>query len=239
MSFGASIIFCMVPSPSHATAKGDGLGIAPSSSLSFAREAGRFGDRRKSKRSGEKRIGKRVAKKRKGRRGKVARTAYSRGCTSVCSRFGARTRCDGSTRSRKYPIHRGIDIAVSGGTPILAVANGIVIGSRRGSSIGGIALVLKHPPKATGMKSPVFSIYKHLRTRSHLPKGTRVRKGQTVASSGKTGTVGGYYGSRGFPHLHFEISVGRGGGWRRGKRINPKSFLSSTGSRTVWPLSCR
>ena len=161
---------------------------------------------------------------------------YAKGCRKVCSPYRARTRCDGSTRSSKYPIHGGIDMAIPEGTPILATAAGIVINSKRGKSIGGIILTLKHPPKATGLKYYVFSQYKHLREKSPLSKGTKVRKGQKVAVSGKTGTVGGkHYKSAGFPHLHFETRKSSSGRLKDSTHMDPLSFLSAAGTRATWP----
>lgn len=170
-----------------------------------------------------------------------AKTAVKpRGCKVVCSPFGSRNSCDGSARSSKYPIHSGIDIAVAEGSPIVAVGDGVVVKSGKvGASVGGIGLVLMHPPEATGTASYTFSVYKHLRSTPPLAKGTRVSKGQRVASSGKSGTLGRNYGSRGFPHLHFEILTGGSDNYRNAKRINPVRFLSSTGSRTTWPLACK
>jgi murein DD-endopeptidase MepM/ murein hydrolase activator NlpD len=166
----------------------------------------------------------------------MAMEALAQGCPRVCSAFGAHTRCDGSIRSRRYPVHHGIDIATPEGTPLLAVADGIIVTSHTGPSIGGIMLVVQHPPAAAKAESYVYAVYKHLQSRSPLSPGTKVSKGQRIATSGKTGTVGGYFGSAGFPHLHFETHINAEARWPSGQLANPLPFLSRVGG---WPLRCR
>jgi murein DD-endopeptidase MepM/ murein hydrolase activator NlpD len=163
------------------------------------------------------------------------RHSFPHGCHAVCSGFGARTRCDGGLRSPRYPIHNGVDVAVPVGTPVLAIADGVVVKSGRGPSIGGIGLVLRHPPKATGGSSTyTYSFYKHLREPSPLPPGTHVRRGQKVASSGKSGTIGGYFGGEGFAELHVEIWTDGTANWPSGHLTNPVSFLRRTRGHTGW-----
>lgn len=93
---------------------------------------------------------------------------YAKGCSNVCSPYGVRTKCDGSARNPKYqnPDHRGVDMAVPVGTAVLAAADGVVVFSKRGGRLGGIFLVLKHPPEATGLTYHVFSVYLPLREKS-------------------------------------------------------------------------
>jgi len=196
------------------------------------REGGRFGDGPRG------RFGTGGPNQSGGRQESAATKNFPKGCRAVCSPFEARTRCDGSTRSRRFPVHQGIDMAVPEGTPVVAIADGVVVDSGWGPSIGGIGLVLQHPPEATGTNSYVYSVYKHLAA-VPLPKGTKVRKGQRLASSGKTGTEGIYYGSQGFPHLHFEIHISTSDRWPSGTPTNPVRFLRGSGGRTTWPLACR
>ena len=165
----------------------------------------------------------------------LAMEALAQGCHAVCSAFGAHTRCDGSTRSRRYPLHHGIDIATPEGTPLLAVADGIIVTSHTGPSIGGIMLVVQHLPAAAKAESYVYAVYKHLQSRSPLSPGTKVSKGQRIATSGKTGTMGGYFGSAGFPHLHFEAHINAEARWPSGQLANPLPFLRRVGG---WPLRC-
>ena len=174
----------------------------------------------------------------KGRKKQVARKSYKKGCRAVCSSYGSKKRCDGSTRSRRYPIHGGVDMAVSVGTPLIAVADGEVVENGRGGSIGGIVLAIRHPPEATGLKAYYFSRYLHLNKRSPFKVGAKVSKGQQIASSGKSGTVGSfYYGAKGFAHLHYEVRKGKTSSWSKAKRTNPLAFLKAAGSNATWP--CR
>ena len=168
------------------------------------------------------------------------RRHFPHGCHAVCSAFGARTRCDGSlpsSRSARFRIHTGIDIAIPVGTPLLAIADGVVVKSGRGRSIGGFQVILRHPPQATGRRTYTYSIYDHLMRGSFLPRGTRVHRGERIALSGKSGTVGGYYGNAGFPHLLFKIRDDATEHWPSGKLTDPVAFLHRTRGYTTWP--CR
>ena len=163
------------------------------------------------------------------------RRNFPHGCHAVCSGFHSRTRCDGSIRSPRYPIHNGIDVAVPVGTPLLAVADGEVERSGHGPSIGGIGLVLRHPPEATGLSTYTYSFYKHLNAPSPLPRGTHVRRGQKVAASGKSGSEGSkHFGSEGFAELHFEIWIGATASWPSGHLTDPVAFLRKTKGHTGW-----
>lgn len=110
----------------------------------------------------------------------------------VHSRFGPR----GGSR------HDGIDIGAPEGTPIFAAADGEVIyaGVQRGY---GNLVILRH-------EGGLVTIYAHNRE-NLVREGERVRKGQKIATVGRTGRATG-------PHLHFEV--------RRGTTpIDPQSVL--------------
>ena len=156
-------------------------------------------------------------------------------CRRVCSGYGVRTRCDGSRRSARYPVHRGIDIHIPVGTPLLAIANGEIVGATTGASIGGIGLVIRHPPGTVSQSKYVYAVYKHLRSRSPLGRGTKVRRGQRVATSGKSGTAGPYFGPGGFSQLHFETRISDSANWPTGKLTSPLGILKGHG----WPIACR
>jgi murein DD-endopeptidase MepM/ murein hydrolase activator NlpD len=165
----------------------------------------------------------------------AGRSDFPHGCHAVCSGFHSRKRCDGTIRSPKFPVHRGIDVAIPVGTPLLAIADGTVVSSGRGPSIGGIGLVIRHPPEATGLSTYTYSFYKHLDAPSPLPKGSAVHKGQTVGKSGKSGTEGSiHFGSEGFAELHFEIWNNARASWPSGHLTDPVAFLRRTGDHTGW-----
>ncbi|MBM3554799.1 MAG: M23 family metallopeptidase [Alphaproteobacteria bacterium] len=125
-------------------------------------------------------------------------------CPRVDSGFAANTRGDGSPRERAFFVgyHGGIDIPVPEGTPVLAVADGTVVHKSPGESIGGIGIILRHAPEATGLPVWTYTEYKHLKTLPEIALETPVRRGEVIAISGKTGTEGPYYGPSGHPHLH-------------------------------------
>ena len=100
-------------------------------------------------------------------------------------------------------IHRGIDYAVSVGTPVRAAQSGRVIFAGEDKTGYGLMVKIDH---GAGMET----IYAHL---SQVQ--TRVGKiaiiGEVIAISGQSGTVTG-------PHLHFEVR-------KDGKAVDPESYL--------------
>ena len=125
-------------------------------------------------------------------------------CPEIASPFGAQTRFDGSRRPAWEfgGYHGGIDISLPEGTPLLSLAAGTVVSKGEGGQLEGNYLWLRHGPEDTGLGYWVYAKYQHLELLPELPIGTRVKLGQTVARSGKTGTTGGHFGAYGYPHLH-------------------------------------
>lgn len=105
-------------------------------------------------------------------------------------------------------IHRGVDIAVPDGTPVLAMAPGTVrfSGTMRGY---GTVIWMDHG-------GDVLSVYAHLQE-SRVATGERVDAGAVIALSGRSGDVTG-------PHLHFEI-------WRWGRQADPVLLLGGPPAR--------
>lgn len=103
----------------------------------------------------------------------------------ITSFFGARTAPTLGASSN----HKGIDIAVPVGTPVMAALDGIVTTSSY-SSASGNYIIIDHG-------SGIETVYKHL-SESMLPMSRKVTKGQVIGLSGNTGLSTG-------PHLHFEI----------------------------------
>jgi murein DD-endopeptidase MepM/ murein hydrolase activator NlpD len=125
-------------------------------------------------------------------------------CPEIASPYASPTRYDGSARQPWAfgGLHGGIDISLEEGTPLLALAAGTVEMKGEGGMLEGIYLWLRHAPEDTGLPYWVYSKYQHLQSLPELEAGARVREGQVIARSGKTGTEGKHYGASGYPHLH-------------------------------------
>ncbi len=131
-------------------------------------------------------------------------------CPPIASHFASSTRHDGSSRrgEANNGVHAGIDISSPEGTPLLAIADGVVILKREAGMMAGIQIFLQYSPDDTGLPVWLFSKYQHLGQVSPLQVGERVKAGQVIGVSGKTGTVGGHYGGFGYPHLHLSLYAG-------------------------------
>jgi murein DD-endopeptidase MepM/ murein hydrolase activator NlpD len=154
-------------------------------------------------------------------------------CPEIAAPFGLQTRYDGSPRPGWAPgggYHGGIDISLAEGTSLLALAAGMVVNKGEGGQMEGIYLWLRHSPEDIGLAYWVYSKYQHLQSLPKLPIGARVAVGEVVALSGKTGTTGGHYGVRGYPHLHLTTRKSPIGDQIAGSRV------SERGSNLIDPL---
>ncbi|MEI7511761.1 MAG: S-layer homology domain-containing protein [Candidatus Peregrinibacteria bacterium] len=91
--------------------------------------------------------------------------------------------------------HPGVDIKMPEGTPIFAIANGVVVKSATQSTGFGYHIVVQHD-KVPGYGT-VFSSYSHL-SAVDVPVGKIVKRGEKIGNSGTTGAST-------TPHLHFQI----------------------------------
>ena len=89
-----------------------------------------------------------------------------------------------------FKTHEGLDIVNDVGTPVYASADGIV--SMAGQSGGGYGTVV-----VINHGYDYQTLYAHL-SKVLVHDGQRVRRGDLIAKSGKTGLVSG-------PHLHYEV----------------------------------
>lgn len=89
--------------------------------------------------------------------------------------------------------HLGIDLKLPSGTPIYAIANGVVVKASNQSAGFGHHIVLRH----NNSPETIFSSYSHL-SEILISAGDVVNKGDQIAFSGNTGTAT-------TPHLHFQI----------------------------------
>src|SRR3990172_8480775 len=132
-------------------------------------------------------------------------------CPQANSFFADRKRGDGSTRSPRFNhgMHAGLDIPAPEGTPILAIADGVVVAKKEETpdGIGGIGIILQHAPADTGYSAWLYTRYKHLKEMPALEIGERVKLGRKIADTGVSGTAGRHYGSGGHSHLHLDLFV--------------------------------
>lgn len=107
--------------------------------------------------------------------------------------------------------HEGIDFAVPVGTPVLAMADGVVEGiGTWGPAFGSHSPIINH-----GKGN--HTIYAHV-SKVLVKVGDKVKKGQHIADSGAVGNVTG-------PHLHVERQAGPN--WTKGGGLNPQNLLDA------------
>ena len=128
----------------------------------------------------------------------------------ISSEFGPRN----SPISGKPTLHTGIDVAGVEFQRVIAVEDGTVTVSQRSNSAGEW-VILKG-------KSGRRYEYMHLMSRI-VSAGAKVKKGEPLGLSGKTGNVTG-------PHLHFEVRIVDPKN-PRGKPVDPREYFG-----TFWTL---
>ena len=126
--------------------------------------------------------------------------------------------------SRGSVRHYAVDLAIGEGSPVYAVANGIVL-TATASSCGGMVVQIKHNYNG----SYYVSLYMHLIT-SYVSVGSKVTGGQVIGTSGG-GPIErakwGDYCTEG-AHLHFAMATGAGTiGYssQAGSTFNPVRFF--------------
>ena len=133
-----------------------------------------------------------------GDKGGILRVSDIGGMPPVTSPFGY----------RYHPVlhvnklHTGIDLGVATGTPVYAMADGVVIIAGYNAAYGNV-VVINHGGGIT-------SLYGH-NSQLLVSVGQSVKKGQMISKSGSTGFSTG-------PHLHFEVDRG-------GTPIDPSPYL--------------
>ena len=123
--------------------------------------------------------------------------------TKVSSDFSA---------SRYHPIlarhraHQGVDLAAPNGTPVRAMADGVVAFAGWYGQLGRTVRI-QH-----GKSSSYETVYGHFsRIANNVEEGRRVRKGEIIGYVGRTGLATG-------PHLHLELLVD-------GEHVDPMEVL--------------
>ena len=110
----------------------------------------------------------------------------------ITSGFGPRNIGGGASKN-----HKGCDLGVPSGTPLYAVANGVVKSAKNAGGACGGFIKIKHKNYITK--------HCHLSQWS-VSKGDEVTKGQQIGLTG--GTKGAKYaGNSQGPHLHYEVLI--------------------------------
>lgn len=103
--------------------------------------------------------------------------------------------------------HSGTDYAAPIGTPVTAIADGIVEVVHSDMFLSGVTVLINHG-------HGLFSSYSHL-NETKIKAGNEIKKGDIVGTVGKTGRATG-------PHLHFTVT------WFE-VRINPEQLFQDFG----------
>ncbi|MCD6264517.1 MAG: peptidoglycan DD-metalloendopeptidase family protein [Deltaproteobacteria bacterium] len=118
----------------------------------------------------------------------------------LSSGFGYRI----SPFTNRREFHKGIDIATSIGTPVIAPADGLVADAYNNGNFGKM-IVINH---GYNLKTR----YGHL-GKFRVKKGQHVKRGQIIGEVGNTGRCTG-------PHLHYEVLLD-------GVPVNPLRFIQN------------
>ncbi len=121
----------------------------------------------------------------------------------VSSRYGIRKN---PFLKGKSDFHRGVDISANDGTPVVAIADGVVKLATKSARSGNYILI-KHA-------DDYESLYAHC-SKLLVPNGKSVKKGDKIALSGHTGKVTG-------AHLH--LGIKKNGNWIDPMQVFP-NFL--------------
>ena len=122
------------------------------------------------------------------------------GAGRVTTEFGADQWVNGVFSSG----HKGIDVAIAGGTPIYAAHNGTVAATTGHWSYGNVVMI----DNGDG----ISTLYAHMQSAAIVSVGQTVTQGQVIGYVGSTGNSSGN-------HLHFEVRV-------NGMRQNPRNYIS-------------
>lgn len=132
------------------------------------------------------------------------------GSFTTSSQYGMRTHPISGTRK----LHRGVDYAAPTGTPVLSLADGVVVVQEiQHHNKGNKVVRIRHNIGG----ATITTSYLHLNS-FNVKTGDKVKAGQQIATVGNTG------GSTG-AHLHFEIWRGTSGS----TSTNPVPWLSQHG----------
>lgn len=128
--------------------------------------------------------------------------------------------CEYGVKGNKWisGYHQGVDFAAPVGTPVYAVADGIVTSvGRQGKNLGAYSPTIKHKFRF----KTYYCTYAHV-AKSYVKAGDIVKMGQHVADIGVEGNSSG-------PHLHFEAQ--KDPFWKPNNSANPKWIFKYKGKK--------
>ena len=117
---------------------------------------------------------------------------------------------------REHPIfhtqraHKGVDYAAPTGTPVISVADGVVVESGLSGGFGNMVVVQHNARQST--------VYAHL-SKVAVRKGQAVKQGENLGAVGSTGWATG-------PHLHFEFRI-------NGRHVDPLTLAQQGSSEPI------
>lgn len=115
--------------------------------------------------------------------------------------------------------HQGVDFGAPVGTPVYAVADGIVTSvGAQGPALGKFSPTIKHKFRF----KTYYCTYAHVK-KSYVKAGDIVKMGQHIADVGVEGNA------KSGPHLHFEAQPTAF--WQVGKGVNPKWIFHYKGKK--------
>lgn len=131
----------------------------------------------------------------------------------LSSGFGVRGNPFGGSSTE---FHKGQDIAVPLGTPVMATADGVVVSACWHHGYGN-AIYIDHG-------NGIMTRYGHL-SRIDVREGRTIKRGDLIALSGSTGRSTG-------PHLHYEVRI-------NGEATNPLPYLPPVTPPTTPPAGAK
>ena len=126
------------------------------------------------------------------------------------------SRRTGGFGMREHPIfhtqraHLGVDYAAPTGTPVITVADGVVVESGFSGGFGNMVVVQHNARQST--------VYAHL-SKIGVRKGQAVKQGDNLGAVGATGWATG-------PHLHFEFRI-------NGRHVDPLTLAQQGSSEPI------
>jgi murein DD-endopeptidase MepM/ murein hydrolase activator NlpD len=124
-------------------------------------------------------------------------------CPQVDHIFGERWQGQVHRLKSNATRHHGADIPAPRGTPILAMADGVVIAKStgEGGDFRGVQITLRHTPEDIGLPVWLYTTYAHFSEMPEVRIGQHVRMGDPLGPTGKTGVPSQRRGD----HLHVEV----------------------------------